>query len=54
MSTRRATHANSWYSGDKRTLNAELNEWLEAVGDEIEDAGSVPVSGARIIIAPYV
>ncbi|RPB11339.1 UPF0103-domain-containing protein [Morchella conica CCBAS932] len=53
MSTRRATHANSWYSGDKRTLNAELNEWLEAVGDEIEDAGPVPVSGARIIIAPH-
>lgn len=51
MPTRRASHASSWYSADQHVLDAELDGWLAAVGDKI-DAVSLPVPGARIIIAP--
>lgn len=52
MTTRAATHSNSWYSGDKDTLDAQLDGWLEAVPSEIPDIGELPHPGARIIIAP--
>lgn len=54
MSTRRPTHAGSWYEDDSTTLKAELDGWLDAVPDEIEQLGSLPIPGARIIIGPLV
>lgn len=52
MSTRRPIHAGSWYEDDSATLKAELDGWLDAVPDEIEQLGSLPIPGARIIIGP--
>lgn len=52
MSTREATHANSWYTGTAAALDRQLDGWLAAVGSEIEGVGSLPPDGARVIIAP--
>lgn len=54
MSTRRPTHAGSWYEDDTTTLKAELDGWLDAVPGEIEPFGALPIPGARIIIGPLV
>lgn len=54
MSTRRPVHAGSWYEDDSKTLKAELDGWLDAVPDEIEQLGALPITGARIIIGPSV
>lgn len=54
MRTREASHAGSWYSDHKSTLSKQLDEWLDQVPDAIEGVGSIPPSGARAIIAPYV
>ena len=54
MSTRRPIHAGSWYEDDSTTLKAELDGWLDAVPDEIEQLGALPIPGARIIIGPLV
>jgi predicted class III extradiol MEMO1 family dioxygenase len=54
MTTRRPTHAGSWYEDDRAILKAELDGWLAAVPKEIEGLGPLPVPGARIIIGPYV
>jgi len=51
---REATHAGSWYTNVPSTLDSQLESWLNAVPDEIEGVGRLPVPGARIIIAPYV
>jgi len=45
MTTRRASHADSWYSGDARTLDRELGDWLRTVPVQ-----SVP---ARAVICPH-
>lgn len=52
MSIRRAEHAGSWYTRDGRRLSRELDTWLEAVVDREVSEQGVPVSGARVIIAP--
>jgi len=52
MTTRTATHANSWYTGNKSELSSQLESWLEAVGTSIEGVGELPPDGARVIIAP--
>jgi hypothetical protein len=54
MSTRRPTHAGSWYEDDTTRLKAELDGWLEAVPSEIGQLGTLPVPDARIIIGPFV
>jgi predicted class III extradiol MEMO1 family dioxygenase len=54
MASREATHANSWYSGSARTLTRELDAWLAQVPESLDKVGSLPVPGARVIIAPYV
>lgn len=54
MASREATHANSWYSGSTRTLTRELDAWLAQVPESLDKVGSLPVPGARVIIAPYV
>jgi hypothetical protein len=54
MSIRRPIHAGSWYEDDSTTLKAELDGWLDAVPDELEQLGTLPIPGARIIIGPLV
>nr|KMM69138.1 DUF52 domain-containing protein [Coccidioides posadasii RMSCC 3488] len=53
MPSREATHAGSWYSDNAATLTRQLDEWMNRVPNEIEGIGSLPVAGARIIIAPH-
>ncbi|KAG8533062.1 uncharacterized protein KY384_001845 [Bacidia gigantensis] len=54
MTTRTASHAGSWYTGDGQVLSEELEGWLNDVNSQIEDVGKIPLAGARVIIAPYV
>ena len=54
MPSRRPYHAGSWYTDSARTLTRELDEWLAQVPEKMDHVGSLPVPGARIIIAPYV
>lgn len=51
MSTRPATKAGSWYTGDADALDQQLDEFLDLVPDTINNV-SLPVAGARVIIAP--
>ncbi|EPT04285.1 hypothetical protein FOMPIDRAFT_1157356 [Fomitopsis schrenkii] len=51
MSSRRATHADSWYVGDGRRLDAELRTNLELVHGNEEF--SPPIQGCKAIIAPH-
>ncbi|KAL4878369.1 MEMO1 family [Aspergillus karnatakaensis] len=53
MGTRAASHSGSWYSDDRRVLTNQLDQWLAQVPDNIERLGSLPIPGARIIIAPH-
>jgi len=57
------SHAGSWYTASKSQLNSQLEGWLDDVKMPVNCIGPVsegqtvpeiPVSGARIIIAPYV
>ncbi|KAF4635275.1 hypothetical protein G7Y89_g2827 [Cudoniella acicularis] len=52
MTTRVASHADSWYKGDPEQLGAQLDQFLAQVPDTVEGS-SLPVPGARVIIAPY-
>lgn len=51
--SRPASHAGSWYEANPTALSHELDNYLATVPDTI-DGKRVPVSGARVIIAPYV
>ncbi|OBZ79339.1 Protein MEMO1 [Grifola frondosa] len=51
MAERQATHADSWYNGDERTLDTELSSWLEGVKPGEEYAP--PIKGCKAIIAPH-
>ena len=53
MSSREPLHAGSWYSDSAHTLTRQLDAWLGQVPDSIDNVGLLPVSGARVIIAPY-
>ena len=53
MPSRAASHSGSWYSDDPRGLTRQLDQWLSQVPESIEGLGSLPVPGARIVIAPY-
>lgn len=46
MTTRKASHAGSWYSAARETLDLQLRRWLE-------DAGQPSAAPARAIIAPH-
>ncbi|KAF3909281.1 hypothetical protein ABW20_dc0107276 [Dactylellina cionopaga] len=48
-----ASHAGSWYTDDKDTLDKELTGYLAKVPDSIDGVGPIPPDGARIIIAPH-
>lgn len=54
MPSRQASHAGSWYSGNGQTLTRQLDNWLAQVPKSLDEVGSLPVPGARVIIAPYV
>ena len=51
MATRPARKAGAWYDGDPDALTQELKDNLANVPDTI-DGKSLPISGARVIIAP--
>ncbi|OQD77866.1 hypothetical protein PENDEC_c002G00776 [Penicillium decumbens] len=53
MPSREASHAGSWYSDSRRTLTRQLDDWLAQVPDSMDNVGSLPVTGARVIIAPH-
>jgi len=53
MAVRRATHANSWYTGDRRKLDVELSSFLDAVKPTEEGDFVPPVKGCKAIIAPH-
>jgi MEMO1 family protein len=49
--TRQDSHADSWYTGDKAALSAELDAYLGKVPAKL-NGEDLPISGARMIIAP--
>lgn len=51
METRPASKAGSWYTGKPKDLEEELDEYLAEVPETV-DGSSLPIPGARIIIAP--
>jgi predicted class III extradiol MEMO1 family dioxygenase len=51
MGTRPPAKAGSWYVRDPADLEEELDGYLADVSDTI-NGSSLPVPGARIIIAP--
>ncbi|KAI0335318.1 UPF0103-domain-containing protein [Cubamyces sp. BRFM 1775] len=53
MSSRQASHADSWYTGDAARLDRELSGWLDAVNPSPEEDYSPPVVGTKAIIAPH-
>ncbi|KAI9599248.1 memo-like protein-domain-containing protein [Syncephalis fuscata] len=53
MTTRKATHAGSWYTDDATKLDRELQQWLQVVPSRTEEDIAVPVQNARAIIAPH-
>lgn len=53
MSVRNAGKAGSWYVASPDELGSGLDEYLSDVPGTI-DGSSLPIPGARIIIAPYV
>ncbi|OXV09668.1 hypothetical protein Egran_02568 [Elaphomyces granulatus] len=51
MPSRKASHAGSWYSANRSKLIQQLDQWLAA--GQTDGLGSLPIPGARIIIAPH-
>lgn len=49
--TREASHADSWYEGDPAVLSSQLDGFLGKVPAAV-DGNTLPVPGARVIIAP--
>jgi len=50
---RRASHSNSWYTGDKAALDQELSQWLAAVPNGEGVTFLPPIKGCKAIIAPH-
>ncbi|CCA69103.1 hypothetical protein PIIN_03003 [Serendipita indica DSM 11827] len=48
---RQASHADSWYSGDARKLNSQLDQWINAV--ESSETYSPPIRQSKAIIGPH-
>ncbi|KAG8625414.1 hypothetical protein KVT40_007165 [Elsinoe batatas] len=63
MSVRGASHAGSWYTASGSQLSSQLDGWLNDVKTPVKGIGqasssavsedSLPVPGARVIIAPH-
>lgn len=63
LTIREASHAGSWYSSSKSQLSKQLDGWLANVNPPVKPIGqvssqeclsSLPVPGARVVIAPWV
>ncbi|KAK3367464.1 MEMO1 family [Podospora didyma] len=52
MGTREASHAGSWYEEDPAALSSQLDGFLGRVPDALDES-TLPVTGARVIIAPH-
>ncbi|KAJ3522352.1 hypothetical protein NM208_g12897 [Fusarium decemcellulare] len=52
MATRPAEKAGLWYNGDPEVLKQELQEYLAAVPESVDQV-PVPIPGARVVIAPH-
>ncbi|RBR25001.1 uncharacterized protein FIESC28_02271 [Fusarium coffeatum] len=52
MATRPAEKAGHWYKAKPTVLKNELQKYLAAVPDTV-DGAPVPISGARVVIAPH-
>ncbi|GAA5929559.1 Mho1p [Sporobolomyces koalae] len=54
-SSRRASHAGSWYSDEGAVLNRQLTGWLAAASDPgaKDSHGAKPITGCKAIIAPH-
>lgn len=52
MATRPAAKAGEWYTGNAVDLDSQLNEFLAGVPETI-DGSTLPIPGARMIIAPH-
>jgi len=50
---READHAGSWYSSNGQQLASQLDAWLDAVPEDALSDGSLPLSGARVVISPH-
>jgi len=50
MTSRKASHAGSWYTGDDQVLDEELEKWLDKVGKTEEP---YPIKGCKAVIAPH-
>jgi hypothetical protein len=50
MTSRKASHAGTWYSEDKQVLDKELDKWLSKVGKTEEP---YPIKGCKALIAPH-
>ncbi|TFK30484.1 UPF0103-domain-containing protein [Coprinopsis marcescibilis] len=50
MAVRSASHAGSWYNGDGKILDQELERWL---GDVAPVGESFPITGCKAVIAPH-
>lgn len=46
-----ASHAGSWYVAEPDGLERDLERYLDAVPEQINDS-HLPIKGARVIIAP--
>ncbi|KAI0051684.1 UPF0103-domain-containing protein [Auriscalpium vulgare] len=49
----KATHADSWYTGDSQRLNTELSGWLNDVQPGPSEAYAPPIKRSKAIIAPH-
>ncbi|VVT48605.1 uncharacterized protein SAPINGB_P001861 [Magnusiomyces paraingens] len=50
MSVRAATHAGSWFSGNKTTLSKQIDQLVAAVKDKHPE---FPIPGARVLVGPH-
>jgi AmmeMemoRadiSam system protein B len=50
--SREASHAGSWYKGNPKELNRELEDFLDRVPATL-DGAELPINNARVIIAPH-
>ncbi|KIX07050.1 AmmeMemoRadiSam system protein B [Rhinocladiella mackenziei CBS 650.93] len=55
MAVREASHAGSWYSGHRRQLAAQLDQWLSKVPEKdiLPGVETLPLPGARVVISPH-
>ncbi|KAI5957035.1 hypothetical protein CANMA_004448 [Candida margitis] len=53
MTVRQATHAGSWYSGDPKTLQSQIQALILAAQKSGNVAANKTVNGARVLVGPH-